>query len=90
MDLSRLAAFQKRLRDWEEYLSSPLNVHSTVLRQDILNSLQEYKSVLASCWENSSVTPADEAKLKDIERDLDRMHEDARLTVIPRKELRAN
>lgn len=81
MDLARISARQKRYRDWEEYLSEPSNVQTDELRSRITNTLQEYRSVLTSCWENSSVNEADEHKLQDLERELDRMHEEARLTV---------
>jgi len=90
MDLSRLTARQKRLNDWDKYLSEQGNVQTEALRAEIVTSLQEYRNVLASCWENNSLTAADEDKLRDIERDLERLHEQARLIVVGKREYRAS
>ena len=78
MDLSRLAARQKRLKDWTAFLDQ---VHREELRVEILDTLKLYRNQLAKCWEQETVPQEDYKHLFDLERELERLNEKARVTV---------
>lgn len=77
MELPRLAAKQKRYVDVLRYLRDE-PVDSTT-KQNLLRTLEQYKTALATCWKNQGSVAEDDARLAAIERQLDGLFSDARL-----------
>lgn len=82
MELSRLAGINKRIKDWIEY--SENSVEDTALRKQINQEAQTLMQFIAKLWNAGVITPQDQQKLLDSERKLESLHEEARLTVVPR------
>ena len=82
MELSSLAAKQKRLKDWREGLA--YMVQDERLRQKTSEAVDKLSAVLVRCWENQAISEKDAADIVDLERQLERMNELARMTVIPK------
>ena len=76
MRITRLAAKQKRLRDWRDFLPS---VRDGALRTTIESRLAQYGAVLAQCWETGTVDPAQESTIVDLERQLEQLNDEVRL-----------
>jgi hypothetical protein len=77
MELSRLAAKQKRYSDISRYANT--EVLGPATRPKLLRTLEEYRNALASCWRNRGGTPDDDSRVANIERDLETLFNDARL-----------
>lgn len=77
MDLPRLAAKQKRYRDILEYTTH--EVRDPVLKPSLLQTLAQYRLALAECWSRGSVSAEDAVRIDSIERELEMLHNDARL-----------
>jgi hypothetical protein len=82
MQLDRLAASQKRLKDLTEFAN--LEVRDANLKQLFTQTLQRYRNALASCWRSQQVSPEDSALLDSIERDLDTLFSQAHLRTATR------
>lgn len=82
MELSVLAGKQKRLKDWMEAL--PVMVQDDDLRRKTAETANRYRSLLARCWESQAITAKDEEEMHGLERQLEKLNELARMTVIPK------
>lgn len=76
MELSSLAAKQKRIKDLSALL---LEVQKPTVRAHFEQVLSEFKSVLAECWRAGEITAVDEHRILDLERQLEALGEEARL-----------
>lgn len=77
MELSRLAAKQKRYMDVFRYATT--ECVDPVTKPKLLTTLKEYRSALAACWNSKGGNPEEELLVASIERDLDNLFNDARL-----------
>jgi hypothetical protein len=90
MDLTRLAAKQKRLNSWRDFLESG-GAQVLDLRSRTLAALNQYSDLLEKCWEasNSSYTnpinPEHLSQIEDLERQLEELNEEARLSVVGKR-----
>ncbi len=77
MQLATLAAKQKRILDWREFLrgGGTSNPH---LRAQTKATLLELSQLLAACWSAKSVTPEQESRIADLERRLEALNEESR------------
>lgn len=82
MELSSLAAKQKRVKDWREGLS--FMVQDESLRKKTKEQIQRLEAVLLRCWESQAITEKDALEIADLERQLERANELARVTVVPK------
>ena len=82
MELSALAAKQKRLKDWLESLTDMVQDES--LRQTTLATALRYKNLLVRCWERQCVGEREVEEIMDLERQLEKLNELARMTVVPK------
>lgn len=79
MDLTAIAAKQKRLRDWSEFLETKGLPER--LRQRVSTTLELYRKVLFECWESKQISPDSAFKIADLERTLEDLNEEIRLQV---------
>jgi len=77
MELPRLAAKQKRYKDILEFTNN--EVLDLALKPSLLERLSQYRLALADCWKRGEVTGEDSMRLDSIERELEKLHNDARL-----------
>lgn len=78
MELARISAKIKRLKDWEEFiLDEPLV--SRELKELTKMLLSQYRQVLALVSEKTVIDSEDQLRLADIERQLDELNNQARL-----------
>lgn len=77
MELPRLAAKQKRYRDILAFSNEETLDPS--LKPPLLQTLANYRSALAQCWRQGNITSQDLLTLDSIERELEKLHNDARL-----------
>lgn len=84
MDLTRLAAKQKRLQSWLAFVEEG-GVQGAALKRSTLDALSRYKTLLARCWESKEINTENAERLSDLERELESLNESARMTVVPRK-----
>ena len=76
MELDILAAKQKRLRDWSNFLKEqPVKYEVKVKTQALL---ELYARALYDCWKKRSLDQSDIFKLDDYERQLEQLNEEAR------------
>ena len=76
MELDILAAKQKRLISWQNFLKEqPIKYEIKVKTQAILHL---YAELLFTCWKKRSVDAQDLAKLDDFERQLEQLNEESR------------
>ncbi len=78
-DLSRLAAKQKRLKDWSRFTKQ--EVVDAGLRSTIDASLKQFRDALATCWDAGSVSEEMAKHIENLERSLEELNEAARLKV---------
>lgn len=78
MDLSTLAAKQKRVRDWSEFLFTDGLDES--LRLELGTTLELYKKVLVSCWERQTISADDQRLMASYERQLEELNDRVRLS----------
>lgn len=76
MDLTRLAARQKRWKDISSYTNEVLD---PAVKKALQGALAAYHTALAESWQNPAPSTEDEIRLASLERDLERLHTDARL-----------
>jgi hypothetical protein len=77
MELPRLAAKQKRYMDILHFAQE--EVQDSVVKPNLLKVLAEYKGALAKCWSDGAATPQNVAAIESIERELEALHNQARL-----------
>jgi hypothetical protein len=54
-------------------------VQDSVVKPNLLKVLAEYKGALAKCWSDGAATPQNVAAIESIERELEALHNQARL-----------
>ena len=79
MELSRLAAKQKRYRDIS--LLAVNAVQEPNLKAKLRDTLSSYSSALANCWKRQAITPEDIVRLDSLERELETLSGEIRLRV---------
>ena len=84
MDLSQLATKQKRIKNWSDFIAEG-GVQDPELRSLMEKTIQEFKLVLARCWQAKGATPEDQTAILDCERKLEEFDERARMTVVGKK-----
>ena len=77
MELSRLAAKQKRYMDVLLFTES--EVLDSSIKPNLLKVLAEYKGALANCWKEQKITEQDIFVLGSLERKLDALYNQAHL-----------
>ena len=77
MELPRLAAKQKRYLDILHFTQN--EVGDPTVKPYLLKTLRDYKLALAKCWNDGKVSPEDQAQIDSLERELERLHGQARL-----------
>lgn len=77
MDLSWLAAKQKRIQEWEVALAS--DAASPHVKARLHSLISEFRMSLAKVWESGDATEQDMVRLTSLERELEEAHEDIRL-----------
>ena len=77
MDKTRLAACQKRLKTWQEFLDSHYVADN--VRTKTIDLMKEYRNLLTKCWENDAISSNDLESLTNLERRLESLNEHARL-----------
>lgn len=77
MELPRLAAKQKRYKDILEFAHN--EVQDTSVKPNLLKALANYRTALAKCWDAQKISPEDALAIDSIERELDTLHNQARL-----------
>jgi len=77
MDLPRLAAKQKRYKDILRFAEQ--EVTDPILKPNLLKTLQTYQATLAACWKKQGCEGSDVAQIDAIERQLEKLHNEARL-----------
>lgn len=87
MELSALAAKQKRIQAWDFLLES--EVDEPALKTRFSSALDRYRALLVRVWKAGKISSADEHEINDLERQLEQLDDEARLTVVGRKPLTA-
>jgi hypothetical protein len=77
MDLSQIAAKNKRIRTWEDALSK--GFPDVALVKEFSTQLNELKLILSACCKNKIIESVDLDKIADIERKLEQIFEESRL-----------
>ncbi len=77
MELSRLAAKQKRYMDVLLFTES--EVLDSSIKPNLLKVLAKYKGALANCWKEQKITEQDIFVLGSLERELDALYNQAHL-----------
>jgi hypothetical protein len=77
MELTRLAAKQKRCRDIERYALT--DITDPQLRSRVTETLATYRRALAQCWHKQAISAEDSTQIDSIERDLETLSSQARL-----------
>ncbi len=77
MELARLAAKQKRYIDILHFAEQ--EVTDPGVKPGLLRILGEYRQALATCWNEGKVTPESLLAIQALERELDMLHNQARL-----------
>jgi hypothetical protein len=84
MELSALARKQKRCKDWLDFVEQG-GVQDPKMRTEVLTQLDAFRKYLAKCWEAKVITPQDEGKIVDLERRLEQLNEESRMTTVGKK-----
>ncbi len=79
MQLTRLSANQKRILDWQQFLSHG-GCASAQLGTKIESAIKALQAVLTRCWQSKVITTEDENLVSDLERVLEALDEEARLS----------
>ena len=83
MELTDLAAKQKRIAVWKAYAEN--EVQEPGLRQRTLDRLREFSRVLAEVWTKQLISDSDQTRITSLERELQSLNEEARMTVVGRR-----
>lgn len=86
MDLSLLAAKQKRAQDWAAFITN--EVQSESVRARMSSALDQYRATLVRCWKNERVELSDQKALTDLERKLEELCEEGRMRIVGKEPLR--
>jgi hypothetical protein len=78
MDLAWLAAKEKRLKYWKEFVEDG-GVPDFSLKQTTLTKLNELQQLLGALWEKGGSSPEEAKQLANLERELEDLNEQARL-----------
>ena len=81
--LSRLAAYQKRLHDWRDF--NDTEVHDLAIKTETTKLISALSDLLFKCWENSVITNEDDYAIRNLERQLEQLNEEARLHTAAKK-----
>ena len=79
MELYQLAAKQKRARDWQRFLDEGETSDKPIINQT-KELLEEFRSALSQAAQAGAISPELKAKIIDLERQLEQLNEEARLT----------
>ena len=82
MDIARLTAKQKRLKDW--LLAAEEECQDARLQRDFEQNLKTYAALLKKAWETGSVDSNLESEMTNLERKLSDQNDEVRLRVVPR------
>ncbi|MBN8550675.1 MAG: hypothetical protein J0M12_15270 [Deltaproteobacteria bacterium] len=85
MELSALAAKQKRIQTWSQFIES--EVQEPSLRNRFTSTLDRYRTTLVRAWKAGSISQEDENEMNDLERQLEQLDDEARLTVVGTQKL---
>lgn len=78
MNISDLAAKQKRAKFWIDFAANEIkDVH---VKNLVKQESRRYTELLSQLWEKGSVSVEDEKILLDLERRLEQLNEEARLS----------
>lgn len=77
MDLSRIAAKQKRILDWRQFLETP-DLPSSI-RDHISNTVEVYAKILIDCWKKGVCSRELLDRLSSLERELEMLNDSVRL-----------
>jgi hypothetical protein len=84
MDLATLAAKQKRAKDWADFIAAG-EVQDSATKLAIEERLAAFRAALKRVWESETASPADEATIEDLERQLVQLNEEARVRVVGKR-----
>jgi hypothetical protein len=77
LSVAQLAAMQKRAIDWSAIAErGTVNTH---IRTQMQALIKRYRLLLTKSWQASAISSEDQATLKDLERQLEFLSEEARL-----------
>ena len=84
METSELAAKQKRVLDWRAMLPF---VQDLTVRKETEDKLAQLSEVLYRTWQKSAggngvVDPESEAKIRDLERQLEQLNDEGRIRIV--------
>lgn len=82
MELSQLAAKQKRAKDWQRFIDEG-ETHDRDLITQTRALLNDFRSALAEAAQAGAVSQTLEARIVDLERKLEQLNEEARLCARP-------
>ena len=79
MELSALTRRQKRIKDWTNFLEH--SVKDVRIKSRTLELINGLRSAIGRCFEEQKINEADERLMRDYERQLELLNEEARLHV---------
>ena len=79
MELYQLAAKQKRARDWQRFIEESEISDKPIITQTKAY-LAEYRSALSQAAQAGAISTELKGKILDLERKLEQLNEEARLT----------
>lgn len=77
MDMTRIAAQQKRLRYWNEVLKKGIQDEALKLR--FVDTVKLFRNLLARAWERGELLEEDITRLNDLTRQIEQLEEESRL-----------
>ena len=84
MEQAGLARKQKRIKDWLDFIQGG-GVQDPQLRSQVLQAIEAYKRILAKCWQAKATTPSEEVEILDLERKLEELNEQSRMTIVGKR-----
>ncbi len=78
MELSRLSARQKRIQEWSRHLSDN-HYWNESLKVRFVDTLKDYRNLLAKFWESGVFGKSEDSQLADLERQLEQLFNESRL-----------
>jgi len=86
MDLTRIAAKQKRAKDWLDFAENELR--DPALKPIFVEKIGQFKQLLLDIWTNPETLAEKSLLLADLERQLEELHLESRLRLVPQESLR--
>jgi len=83
MEISELAAKQKRVLDWRAML--PL-VQDLEVRRETETKLAQFSELLYRTWRSGTVDQASQAAIVGLERQLEQLNDEGRIRIVGRSE----